>query len=553
MRIPKKKLSYYDLQDKKLILWGEEKIRLDAADFFGDLDIAESLPFDGEITDADGKTVVICSFSPQEYIEKLKRKELNFITIDEMISTVDEIDLYNNAVNHRNKKIIVFGEEAGISLLIKQNPNLKIDYIVNDICAGGRICSAPVKLCSELLNERSGSFRIICAMNPDKVLRSAFNKLGLSFGKDFYFHFDGGLIRSQLPSPSQLLRKTMSDSPKYNMDCKINDGVLAIHPFSALPCCNSITIVALESFPYIGLEDMVSSVFFRIMQLSTTNRTYSLCVPGNKCYRIGDKKYLTDDEKSIRRGKYSLLKPQEYTWSLNYDDSCNLKCRTCRTHFITKPTGDESLVDMTHKTVVENINLMPKFIFGGGEMLYGKYNKDILFNCNPYKEIDILTNGTLFNEENWQKIRAKYDRIKSVNVSVDAASKEMYKIVRGADFDVLLKNLRMLSELRKKNEIEYFMTTFTITTVNFREMKDWVLLMKELQCDNCLFQRVRCFRAFKPEELYIEDVYDERNPRHKEFLTLISDPVFKLPNVKFKDKRGIEHIFEQKKEAEQCQ
>jgi MoaA/NifB/PqqE/SkfB family radical SAM enzyme len=211
---------------------------------------------------------------------------------------------------------------------------------------------------------------------------------------------------------------------------------------------------------------------------------------------------------------------------------------------ITKPDEEsEDIIDMIHQTTVENINLMPNIVVGDGEMPYSKYYKDIIFDKNPSKEISILTNGTLFNEQNWQKIRSKYDKIKRVSVSIDAASKETYKYVRGGDFDALMKNLRMLSELRKKEEIEKFVINFTIASFNFREMKDFVKLARELLCDICEFHKIRTFAVFKPNELYTVDVYDEKNQFHNEFLDIISDPIFRSPDVSVSDRRGIEHLF----------
>jgi MoaA/NifB/PqqE/SkfB family radical SAM enzyme len=311
--------------------------------------------------------------------------------------------------------------------------------------------------------------------------------------------------------------------------------------------------VYLESLAHVDVENLVYSVFYRILQLSTANKTFSFC-SGNQCPKIGDKDNLAEDGQTVSREKFELLKPQEYLWSINYDSSCNLKCITCRKDYKTKPEPYwEEFSDMVHQTVIENIKLMPRFIIGEGEMLFSKYYQEIIFDKNPNKSIEILTNGILFNEQNWQKLRNKYDKV-SVNVSVDAASKETYKYVRNGNFDVLLKNLRMISELRKTGEIEHFVINFTIGVFNFREIKDFVKLGKELSCDIIDLHKVRYFGIWNTDSLYTADVYDERNPHHKEFLEIISDPIFRSPDVSVSDKRGIEHLFEEKPQGEvgQC-
>ena len=89
----------------------------------------------------------------------------------------------------------------------------------------------------------------------------------------------------------------------------------------------------------------------------------------------------------------------------------------------------------------------------------------------------------------------------------------------------------------------YFIINFTIGTFNFREMKDFVKLGKRLGCDIIDLHKVRYFSCWNINTLHTVDVYDERNPNHKEFLEIISDPIFRDKDVWISDKRGIEHLF----------
>jgi hypothetical protein len=470
-------------------------------------------------------------------MEKLHAKGLilgtDFIEIDEMILTVNEVELYNNAVNHPEKKIIILGEDCGVSEIMSQNPNLNVSYIANDIND------------HRLLNEKNGFVRIICAMQPNKTIRDALTKLGFVFGKDFYFHVSKKL-RMNLPLPYKLLKKTMQDKPRYIMNCNIKNLACNITKNSTDTCCGFKSAnIRLDSLAYTNIEEIFKSVFCRILQLSTANKTFCFCT--SNCSKINDNNNMVEDEKTVLREKYVLQKPQEFRFSLCYDRTCNLKCKTCREKFITKPELKE-LVDMVHQSVIENINIITSsgLSVGYGEIFYSKYYKDIFFDKNPSKKLNILTNGTLFNEKNWQKIRKKYETIRLVNVSIDAANKDTYQFIReGANFDVMMKNLKLLSDLRKSKEIEQFIINFTISVYNFREMKDFVFLGRKHSCDKICFARVRNLGTYK-NILHTVDVYNERNPHYDEFMKIVSDPIFKSVDVSFFDKRGLEHIFQYK-------
>ena len=517
-------ISYYDLQNMELILWGEEKICLDTVDFFSDLNIIDSQPFDSEIYVQSNQTVVICSFFPYPYIEKLQMKKINFITIDDMILTVDEVELYNNAVNHREKKIIVLGDKQDTSFLICQNPNLRIDYILNS------------EEYYDIKKEHSGYVRIICAMEPNNDIRNLLNGFGFIFGKDFYFYYS---MRLFLPSPSLLLRKTIQDKPKINISCS-DKPIIAVSCDGTKLCLRAMPQTNTESLAYTDLENIVYSLYFRISHLSMSNKTFSFCNT-DVCPMQLHKNSSLEKYKEIQRDKYLLKKPQEYSWRLNYDNSCNMKCITCRDCYKVSPDGaSKEIIDMIHQTVIENISLMQDWLFTAGEAFYGKYNKDIIFDKNPHKEIRILTNGILFDEKNWEKIRRKYDRIKRVSVSVDAASKETYEYIRGGNFDLLIKNLYMLSKLRKADEIESFDINFVISVFNFHEMKKFVKFARELSCDYCLFTK---FHYRLPWHCQNYDVYDNENQHHKEFLKIISDPIFRSPDVHILHTMGLEHFF----------
>jgi hypothetical protein len=99
----------------------------------------------------------------------------------------------------------------------------------------------------------------------------------------------------------------------------------------------------------------------------------------------------------------------------------------------------------------------------------------------------------------------------------------------------------MLSTLRKAGEIEQFDINFVISAFNFREMKDFVKLARELSCDYCLFTMFHYRLPWHCQEI---DVYDNGNPHHNEIKKIISDPIFRSPDVHILHTMGLEHLID---------
>jgi wyosine [tRNA(Phe)-imidazoG37] synthetase (radical SAM superfamily) len=66
----------------------------------------------------------------------------------------------------------------------------------------------------------------------------------------------------------------------------------------------------------------------------------------------------------------------------------------------------------------------------------------------PLLKLDIITNGTLFNLQRWEKLS-------NLHVSIDSANKETYeKIRREVRWEVLCDNMEYISLLRVSCEIK---------------------------------------------------------------------------------------------------
>lgn len=87
-----------------------------------------------------------------------------------------------------------------------------------------------------------------------------------------------------------------------------------------------------------------------------------------------------------------------------------------------------------------------------------------------------------------------------LTVSVDAASKETYRRIRGGNFDVLRENMKFASELRHNGQLSYFRMNFVVQKENYNEMIDFVQWGKALNVDEVFFTKILNWGTYTSEE-----------------------------------------------------
>ena len=311
--------------------------------------------------------------------------------------------------------------------------------------------------------------------------------------------------------PSELLLYVINAPINHQIRCthleNITDAFVALNG-DVFGCCHCYV-----PFGNIIEEDsnkIFNGIYSRIVMLSSLNQSYCLC-PTNyctlKCYQKTKESF-----KHINANNSNEIRKL----SLGIDSSCNLACKSCN-------ACNHIIDDNHHNTITTIINkLLDSYwlekakiliIAGMGEIFYSPYYRQLLKTNLKRKEITIHSNGLLFNETNWQLIADKYETI-NVKISVDAATPETYKKIRGGNFDILTKNLKMISELRSQDKIKSFKLCFVVQRDNFREMPAFVKMAQELNVDVIYFQRMYYWnwkniseQEFIKEELIIKNKY----------------------------------------------
>lgn len=229
--------------------------------------------------------------------------------------------------------------------------------------------------------------------------------------------------------------------------------------------------------------------------------------------------------------------------NLSNDRSCNLSCPSCRTQrinftggrgyelrkklqdrlveaFFSKPTDDKFSINVT----------------GSGDPFASRVFREFLLGLDgrdfPNMKIALQTNGTLFNEKNWKRIKKIHGNISTVFVSFDAASEATYNVTRrGGNWQHLMKNVGFLSGLRAQGLIKYLRLDFVVQRANFREMPDFVKFGTSLAIDKVFFSQATNWGTWGLSEFKTICPWEPDHPEHADFQRVMRDPILKHPKV----------------------
>lgn len=173
---------------------------------------------------------------------------------------------------------------------------------------------------------------------------------------------------------------------------------------------------------------------------------------------------------------------QNYYISVNIDESCNLRCPSCRSEFININQGtkfDEKIKISKHITkLISNFNHPATInMSGNGDPFSSMVYRPIILNTvpNTLHQYRIMTNGLLL-----KKMLPKtsiFERICEFNISVDAGDKDTYEKVRlGGKWEILIDNLKWL----KQNTSVKISLNYVLQDGNFQSLLAFEKLLEEL-------------------------------------------------------------------------
>ena len=311
----------------------------------------------------------------------------------------------------------------------------------------------------------------------------------------------------------------------------------------AFCCCPGWLPKPIGNLQTSELMDVWNSDAAKDIRASILDGSFKYCL-AKECSLIGNgtlpsKKDVSEpDLKEIIEKGLTVLKKKPKIFNLAYDRSCNLSCPSCRTEQITLKGQDyDEKRQLQDRLLAVGLDDAQKLIVtGSGDPFASKLYRDLLATLDsdkyPQLRVHLMTNGQLFTPLAWEKWHKINKSIRSVQISIDAASEETYRIVRrGGNFQHLLANLEFISSLKKKGALDSVSIEFVVQQVNYKEMKDFVKLGKHFRFDRVGFVGIRNWGTFGKKEFRLQTVHAQTHPEHRQFLEVLKDPIFKDPIV----------------------
>lgn len=210
-----------------------------------------------------------------------------------------------------------------------------------------------------------------------------------------------------------------------------------------------------------------------------------------------------------------------------FDNACNLACPSCRVDFIRNSPSiyakTKSILDQMDESYGKELKFIS--LSGYGDPFYSTALFEWMcnFDSEKYPKMDVVnihTNGMLWNEHNWEKMKKIHPYVKSAEISIDAATPETYHIVRkGGKWDLLIKNLEFISTIESINNLNF---SFVVQSINYKEIVlFYELITKLFNGRNISIHYYKILDwGILPNDTYSE--YAVWEPNHPNYTDLIS-------------------------------
>ena len=318
---------------------------------------------------------------------------------------------------------------------------------------------------------------------------------------------------------SEMLIKVLYSKPK-DIDCEeIDIRVQIDEDGNVWGCCPKW--VAKPFGNILTDRNPYDNYYARMIKLSSINKTFCFCNL-DRC-KYYNSKEIPNEDVNI---DLNVNDKPEYVVIMT-DKTCNLRCESCRKKAYIASKEQKEKVRLINQKILDTkwLESATLFMAGEGEIFFSKSYLELLDTIKHGKKLDVLSNGTLFNEAKWDLIKNKFDEV-TVSISIDAATKETYTKLRHGNYDMLVKNINMLSKHRKAEDFYYFKMNFVIQKRNMNEILDFIKFAKKNNVDVIYFMKLSNWgtmtdKEYKEASLIIDDNYLDYD-----LYKIFQDPVF---------------------------
>lgn len=200
------------------------------------------------------------------------------------------------------------------------------------------------------------------------------------------------------------------------------------------------------------------------------------------------KRFSCHDESSFR----TTEAPSPAMVTIETSTVCNLKCVMCA-HAVGGVERDNYLDEHLLKTVMPHLKEAHNLLLNGvGEGVLSPTFWKIAEHVKQHEDLhtEFNSNALLFDDKMIHRlIDSKFSVIL---ISIDASTKETYRKIRGADFDLVLRNVEQFQKIKKQRKVQHPLIYMNMTLMreNIEELPDFVRLAKKLGADKIVISHL---------------------------------------------------------------
>jgi len=256
-----------------------------------------------------------------------------------------------------------------------------------------------------------------------------------------------------------------------------------------------------------SIKDILNSKITKELHNSITDGSYRYCNNKqcswllSKDFRYFKKQSPTNQIKNIR---------------LAIDDSCNLRCPSCRKELIFIKDGKEfdrrtKLADNINNWLLSVKHRVQVHIGSDGDPFASHIYRYFMMHTPVTNNIkySILTNGLLFKEFS-KKVPHIIENLEQLGISIDGASKTTYEKLRlGGNWEKINANLKFISELKKQHNF-IFRLHFVVQKENYHEMEKIIELGQKYGVDRVWLNKIEDWNVmsnFKEQDIFQSSNY----------------------------------------------
>ncbi len=287
------------------------------------------------------------------------------------------------------------------------------------------------------------------------------------------------------------------------------DTILIDKQGSCYACeCTSWLPQSIGNLQIKSLEEIIGSDMHQHLQSSIADGTYRYCNE-HQCSYIKSGAVLHGQPERIQHLRLAI------------DDSCNLRCPSCRKNMIFHKEGSAynlgiRLADKINDWLHNYEHPIQVHIGSDGDPFASHVYRHFMDQTPERDNIkySILTNGLMFKDFA-PRVPYVIRNLNELGVSIDGATKETYEKLRlGGRWEKINENLEHISQLKQEHGFRFIMH-YVVQKENYHEMEDIIMLGKKYNADRVWLNKMEDWNVL--DNFKEMDIFDPEHPLHLDY------------------------------------